>query len=381
MVLRQCIDKGMLSGKRQAIDSALIKANASMDTLVEKQILDDAAVYTDELEANTEGDTKTTSINTPIEPPKRSKSNGYRKGEKRNNGSHFSISDPDARITGKPGKPFRMYYRSQVSVDTESYIITNIEATLGDRADSRCLQQVLEHTVSNLKDNGLEVEEVLADSGYSSTTNFEILKELAIEGYFSVQNRTKAIIPNGFTYDPTNDRYMCPMGSSLYHKRTKTKENNWILFYRAPSKDCGNCPIRSECCSPKAKIKEIERGIGSELTEEMLARMKTTFGRKMKGLRSATVEPVIGTLVNYMGMGQINTKGIRQANKCMLMAAIAYNLKKLLNFNTKTELTTVATALKSKVRPVIIDVFYFIFHRMSMNTVWQSSRSNYFSFN
>src|SRR2546421_11864801 len=40
--LRQCIDKGMVAGRRQAVDSAPVKANASMDSLVEKQILQDA---------------------------------------------------------------------------------------------------------------------------------------------------------------------------------------------------------------------------------------------------------------------------------------------------------------------------------------------------
>ena len=40
-VLKQCIDKGMVAGRRQAMDSAAVKANASMDSLIEKEILDD----------------------------------------------------------------------------------------------------------------------------------------------------------------------------------------------------------------------------------------------------------------------------------------------------------------------------------------------------
>ncbi|WP_084418915.1 transposase [Arenibacter certesii] len=47
----------------------------------------------------------------------------------------------------------------------------------------------------------------------------------------------------------------------------------------------------------------------------------------MKGERQGTVEPVFGTLTQFMGMRKINTIGIMQANKCMHMAAIAYNLK------------------------------------------------------
>ena len=37
-VLNMCVDKGMVRGKRQAVDSAFIKANASMDSLVEKEV-------------------------------------------------------------------------------------------------------------------------------------------------------------------------------------------------------------------------------------------------------------------------------------------------------------------------------------------------------
>src|SRR5690606_12648233 len=46
-----------------------------------------------------------------------------------------------------------------------------------------------------------------------------------------------------------------------------------------------------------------------------------------------TVEPVLGTLINFLGMRRINTRGIRNANKCMIMAAVAYNIKKLMKFN------------------------------------------------
>src|SRR5436190_11485313 len=44
-VLKQCIEKGMVAGARQAIDSVQIKANASLDTLKEKEILEDGELY------------------------------------------------------------------------------------------------------------------------------------------------------------------------------------------------------------------------------------------------------------------------------------------------------------------------------------------------
>ena len=58
-------------------------------------------------------------------------------------------------------------------------------------------------------------------------------------------------------------------------------------------------------------------------------------GKAMKGKRQSTVEPVFGTLTQFMGLRKVNTIGIKQANKVMQMAAIAYNIKKHLKFVQK----------------------------------------------
>jgi hypothetical protein len=50
------------------------------------------------------------------------------------------------------------------------------------------------------------------------------------------------------------------------------------------------------------------------------------------------VEPVIGTLVNFLGMRRVNTRGIKLANKCLLVAATCYNLKRLLKWMGETAL-------------------------------------------
>ena len=50
----------------------------------------------------------------------------------------------------------------------------------------------------------------------------------------------------------------------------------------------------------------------------------------MKRLRQSTVEPVFGSLVQYYGLNKINVLGKEGAHKNMLMAAIAFNIKKYL---------------------------------------------------
>ena len=59
-VLKMCVSKGMVRGKRQAVDSVFIKANASLDSLVEKEVLDDASAFVNELEKNSEYKVTTT---------------------------------------------------------------------------------------------------------------------------------------------------------------------------------------------------------------------------------------------------------------------------------------------------------------------------------
>ncbi len=53
----------------------------------------------------------------------------------------------------------------------------------------------------------------------------------------------------------------------------------------------------------------------------MHERLKTTKAKRLKKQRSSTVEPVLGTLINFMGMRRIWTRGIKNANKFMIGAA------------------------------------------------------------
>ena len=81
--------------------------------------------------------------------------------------------------------------------------------------------------------------------------------------------------------------------------------------------------------------------IYKEEYERAIARIRSKRGRYMKSKRQSTVEPVFGTLTQFMGMRKINTLGIQQANKVMLMAAMAYNLKKYVKF-TRNKVTSLA---------------------------------------
>jgi hypothetical protein len=266
-VLGLCVEKGMLSGKRQAIDSAFVKANASMDSLVEKQIIEDGEQYLSELQHDDYGkaiaqhenvtkddrdsDTITRSRNKSTQEHHTWKETEYKdmpkgKSTKKStdpggdqmrpkfvsNHTHYSPTDPDARVSVKPGKPRQLNYSMQTAVDMSSHVITNVEAHFADRRDSAVLPEVLKNTVSNLKEQGLTLEEIACDTGYSSGKALQACLDENITAYIPNFGHYKPH-RDGFVFDAQNDRYTCeakgvhlPYKKTYQDKKKATTKNN-----------------------------------------------------------------------------------------------------------------------------------------------------------
>ena len=105
-----------------------------------------------------------------------------------------------------------------------------------------------------------------------------------------------------------------------------------VKKYFSLQSDCKNCPIRKSCITDKAKTKKIQHSIYKAELERAKARQQTVKAKVMKRKRSSTVEPVWGTLINFTGMKRLNARGLKAANKMLLLAATVYNLKKWLKF-------------------------------------------------
>lgn len=368
-VLKLCIDEGLISGKRQAVDSALIRANASINSMVQQEVMDDANSFSKELDANIDQEeSKMVSITTPVLPLK---SNSEKKREKKDytNKTHYSPSDPDARITMKPGKPYDLYYRSQMSVDTKHHCITYIQAFPGNAADNTSLPKMLEQIVGNMKEHNIPVKEILADTGYASGEAFRTLIDHNIEGYIpNPGNYKKSREKDKFIYDPENDRYICQNGAYLSfrgfgsnHNREKQKK-----VYQSTVKDCRNCPFKSTCAGVKG-IKKLTESIDKPLYDDMQLKIDSSKGKRMKFLRSSTVEPVFGSLINYTGLKRINTKGLIQASKCMVMAAVAYNLKKLLKHTKFKKAQSSLQQATNRLNCAFYSILYALRHYYTKN--------------
>ncbi len=372
-VLKMCVGKGMVRGKRQAVDSVFIKANASMDSLVEKEVLDDVSAFVNELEANSEF--KTTSTRKKlVEQHHAWKEEAYKDQPNPNfnldkvdehgnlirpkylsNHTHYSPTDSDARVSVKPGKARQLNYFGQIAVDDAHHVITGACSDFADKRDSQCIEKIVALTQGNLDENDIELEELLADGGYSSGEALEYLHKKNIDAYIPNFGQYKPF-REGFIFNKELHQYECVKEGGnkaiLLFKGEKTDSKGYTKrTYRSSESHCKACPLREQCCGKTTKFKKIDDSIHKEHYDRMHQKLTQNphYAKKMVRVRSKTVEPVIGTLVNFTNMKRVNTRGIRNANKHVLMASLTYNLKKYMRFVVKKP-TILAQVSSLKVR-------------------------------
>lgn len=362
-VFTMCVEKGMVLGHTQAIDSAPIKANASMDTLELKVPQEDLEMHLQKVRVMNSADR--------IKPRRKSKGNkadqeqqtiqakpeelqaiksrnkkwskdqdqrpgSSNKGSKyTSNKTHYSPTDPDARISVKPGKARKLNFMSQLSVDIGHHVISDIWAYHADKKDNQYLSHITHRLKQRLWNNGLLWKNCLADTGYSSGENYAFLESQNITSYIPPHGTYKGG-PDGFKHIAEHDHYICPQGKIIPFKKVyfETKNQTKKKEYRSSTALCKGCPIMQKCLG-KSKEKKFSITYYKEEYDRNIERIKSKRGREMKSKRSSTVEPVFGTLTQFRGLRKINTIGIKQANKVMHLSAIAYNLKKYMKFITK----------------------------------------------
>ena len=110
-----------------------------------------------------------------------------------------------------------------------------------------------------------------------------------------------------------------------------------VRRYSSSKKICSNCLFLEKCCGKSTKYKKLDDSIHKEYYDRMHQKLlgEKEYSKRLFRSRSSTVEPVLGTLINHLAMKRVNTRGIALAAKHVLMASLAYNLKKYLKFINK----------------------------------------------
>jgi transposase len=342
-VFGMCVQAGMVGGTTQSVDSALVKANASVGSMELKQPQMSVEQFMQESDKENKLPEKETPVSTTTPLTVESKNTDSNNEQKKShtsfsNETHYSPSDPDSKLSKKPGKPLNMNYLAGMSTDTDSRtcgIISHIQADFADEGDTQHLIDITEKTKARLEDHDLHLANILADTNFSNGENYQYLEKEGIVGFIPPQAGYKHEMD--FIYDEENDTFICQNNQVLNYTRTIiTKRGQSQKEYKSTWESCDTCPFRSTCLAKRARSKRITVTAYRKEYGAAYERVRTKEGKRMKKLRSSTVEPVFGSLINYFGMKQVNAKGIEAANKAVLGAAMAYNLKKLLKFTIKT---------------------------------------------
>lgn len=246
--------------------------------------------------------------------------------------SQIATTDPDSRLM-KIGSKVNVGYNVQVVVESERKLIVAFQVT-NDRADVNNLFSMSQAASRALDSPNLIV---LADSGYYDCEEVKKCQEAGLTPF--INEPDQRLVGDKFTkrqfeYDPATDQYKCPAGQKLSFIHKINKGDGRILNAYG-TKACRSCSIRARCTtSPKGRF--IQRHPHEHVLEAMAARVKA-HPRLMRK-RKAIIEHVFGCLKSPMNLREFLTKGFKNVTAEFSLAALAFDLKRLINDMGTTKL-------------------------------------------
>jgi transposase len=256
-IVLQCVQAGLVDGRKIFIDSSLIDADASNNSVIDTQSLRHRLLHKNFQELDARLDEREQSCD-----PSRS----YKKANKR----YISSTDPDAAIVNR-GKP-KLSYQVHRAVDGRHEIITATDATPGDVNEAHLLGDLLQQHHDNTDKTA---QTVVADSKYGTIDNFLTCHDLGVAAHMPDlgkalgKGHAKSTIfgEERFRYDADKDVYHCPAGQEM--KRKSLHQNRNGIDYAAPKKVCAVCELRDQCTRNK-----MGRTVKRHLRQDDLDRMR-----------------------------------------------------------------------------------------------------------
>jgi Transposase DDE domain len=129
-----------------------------------------------------------------------------------------------------------------------------------------------------------------------------------------------------FSFGQEQNVYICPAGKVLT-TTGKLFNDEETLYYRAKTRDCCSCILKSQCC-PKLPLRRIQRSIYEEARDVARALAKTEAFERSRHDRKR-VEMLFAHLKRILRLGRLRLRGPRGAQFEFTLAAIAQNLRRL----------------------------------------------------
>jgi transposase len=317
-VLAACAQRGLVSGRALGMDSTTVDANASMDSLVHKEL---GCTYEEFMLALKRQDA-------PAATHEEAKTADKERTGKASNRDWESPTDPDARVMQHADKHTHLSYHLDATVDLESGVIVAVGVDYADQSDQQtCLDRV-DEAVANVEEVGGTPRMVVADKGHHSGENLR-----GIEARGLIPLISSPCPPRGaagfrrenFTYDPETDSYRCPAGQTL-SRRTSRQDTK---LYQARGAVCRACPHFGVCTKSKTG-----RGLSishdDEIIQQNRARVHHPDARPLMMIRRQRGEAPFGFFKQFGGLARLTGRGLTFATKKALIAGIGWNLRKLM---------------------------------------------------
>lgn len=303
--VQQCLDAGLIDGQKLHVDSSLVRADASLNSVVQITLQ-----KLDKEEAQ-EGDD---------EEPKGPVNDNFQ-----------SRTDPESTLVRhQTGKSLPSYKNHRV-LDDKAGVITALQTTTGIINEAHPLEELV---VEHEKQTGIKPGVVVADSKYGITENMIMLAARKIRchaadlRYKLSNHREEGIYPaSRFTYDKATDSFLCPAGRKLQaHHYAKGRG---YVEYRTRTGVCGHCRLRHLCT--KAKMgRTLKRYKEQELLDRARKQSHSKRARKDRKRRQWFQERNFGEAAVQHGYKRARWRGLlKQSMQDLLIAAIQ-NMKILM---------------------------------------------------
>lgn len=304
-IVKMCIDAGLVNCETVHIDSTLIRADVSWESITTE--------YADKtIKENSIDDNSNEFVSNKGNPKKR------------------STTDPEATLTtSKSTCRMEPSFKQHTAVDDNSGIIVDIKTTTGEASEGN---ELLEQINRIEQTTGKKIETVTADKAYSNVENYSQLEQRSIEAVIPPRKvvRSKSIPSYRFKYDAKNQIVRCPKGKIL--RRSYQMTDGWI--YRAAAKDCRYCLIRSSCISSTAHGRTVEIRDGYE----SLVRARRRWLNRDEDIRDKykrhkwRVEGAHGEAKTSHGLRRAVRRGLANVSIQVYLTAMVMNLKRLAAF-------------------------------------------------
>ena len=319
----QVVESGLVDGRKIFVDSSLVQADASNNSVVDRQSLKRYLNESyKELEKRLEEEASEEEVD-------KGEDDGSSGGV---NKRYISTTDPDASIMRSGGKA-KLRYQTHRAVDGAYEVITATEVTPGEVNEAHLMVELIE---SHHRNTEIGAKTVVADSKYGTIENYLVCWDRGIRAHIAdlKEAQGKGGLRGGifsddmFVYDSETDTYTCPEGKKL--KPKSVHMNRQSMDYAASRKDCRVCKLRSQCTRNKAG-RTVKRHLRQEEINYMRAISKTTLSKLDIKTRQHLMERSFARSKRY-GFGRARWRGLWRVRIQEYLTAAIQNIQILMKF-------------------------------------------------